>query len=329
MRLNKQTGIKRRAFTLIEILVVLVIMGLLAAMVAPKLAGIVDFSEDPIDDVNLKELAKIVADFSTQHERIPKNLVNLVEEDNTSNTYRMLSIHSAAGETADLSAQFEARLVPTLHVLNAYEVKELRRLGVRSVRNYRHTFSGSTVEYNQEVPLSAGTAVLMVGCGAEDNTSNVDWSDSFEGSINDNGSGTINYYSVSNEPLDVATSHVYACMDGAPYVGRIIMGIDNESELVQKKYLDTAGTSPKEARKEEIKWLHYAILLPRLDATVKRMDGVDTLVLRKYDEEIEEGCGSKTIEMNKETQNISDIAVVSPQGLIAKEKNFKYGVKVQ
>lgn len=316
----------RYAFTLIEILVVLVIMGFLTTMIAPKLAGIVGFSEESIDDMNLKELSKIVTDFHLQNERVPKNMVNLVHDNNNTDTYELLNIHDTPGEVADLSEEFEMRLLPTLHKLNEYEVKELRRLGIRKVRNYRHTFSGGAQEYNTIEEIKNGSTVLMVGCGSDDNSSNVTWSESQEGSITDDGAGDIDYDPYTSKAPDTVSGTTYACISSAPYLGRIILGIDDENELVTKGYLDRAGTSPKETRQNEINWLHYGILLPRLEATVARMDKT-TLTLRKYDNEVDEGYGNETIEMTK--QALSDIVVVSPQGLIAKDKNFKYGVQVE
>lgn len=321
----------RRAFTLIEILVVLVIMGFLTAMVAPKLSGILGYSEAPIDDANLRELGKSVAEFTAQRERLPRGLVNLVHENNSSGTtiYELLSINDLPGEAADLSARFADRLLPTLHVLNAAEAHELKRLGVGKVRNYRHTFSGGSEEYNHEVAVQAGVAVLMVGGGAPDASSVITWGTTRTGSINDNGTGNPVYAPGVNIGLNDATADLYAHLDGAPYAGRILLGLDNESELVTGGWLEKAGTSPKEARRGEVGFLHYALLLPRLDATVARMGEQTTLDLRKYDDEIETAYGVKTEEMNAATQRLSDVVVVSPQGYVNKELQFRYGVKIE
>jgi prepilin-type N-terminal cleavage/methylation domain-containing protein len=72
--------ITKRAFTLVEILVVLVIMGFLAAMVAPRLAGMVTVAQEPIDTTSQKELSKVIQNFIIQKERLPRGLVNLVHE---------------------------------------------------------------------------------------------------------------------------------------------------------------------------------------------------------------------------------------------------------
>ena len=327
-----KTNLKRRGFTLIEILVVLVIMGFLTSMVAPKLADMVGSSQQPIEDANLKELSKVVTDFIHQKERVPKDLVNLVHNDESAGGYVMLTIHEPGDEEAEFSEEFDTKLAVRLHALNDAEVKELRRLGVKKVRNYKHTFANTNEEYNEEVALAAGVEVLMIGCGSDDSSSNIVWEETREGSLTDDGSGKRrDFHSRGWKSRAISTVNTYACFDGGPYIGRILMGIDNESELVRKEYLERSGTSPKEARRQEVKWLNYALLLPRLDATVKRMDLTSKkLTLNKYDEEFEKGYGSRTIDMDgDDKQDIGDVVIVSPQGYISKEKNFSYGVHLK
>jgi len=319
----------RRAFTLIEILVVLVIMGFLTAMVAPKLAGILGYSETPVDDANLRELGKTLASFAAQRERLPRQMVNLVQEhsDNGSVTYEMLGINDVPGETADLSAAFADRLLPALHVLNTDEALELKRLGVSKIRNYRRDFGDGKYDYNHKVAVQTGVAVLMVGGGAEDNTSSIAWGASRTGSIDDDGAGTIAYAPGNSVALD-GTDAAYANMDGAPYVGRIILGLDDESELVTAGWLEKSGTSPKEARKGEVRILHYALLLPRLEATTARMPQT-TLELHKYDDEIATAYGVREEKMDETAQQLDQTVVVSPQGYVNKERQFRYGVKIE
>ncbi len=315
------------AFTLIEILVVLVIMGFLVAMVSPKLAGVISGSQDPIDEANQKELSKVFRDFVSLKERLPRYMLNLIHEDDSSDKYEMLSIHSADGD-AILSEKFNLKLVPVIHHLDADEALELRRLGVRHVRNYQHTYLAGGVEYNTDINVSAGVAVLMLGCGVND-TGIFDWEDSLEGSITDNDAGTIVYSKATAKAFDNDDVDTYAFDDTAPYLGRIIMGIDNESELVIKGYLDESGTSPKEMQSGEVKYMHYSILLPRLQATVARMGTKKTLHLRKYDKDVENLYGKKEIKMNEDIQDLGDIVIVSPQGYISRDKDFSYGVKIK
>lgn len=325
--LKRNGRFSHRAYTPAELLVVVVIMGFLAAMVTPKLYSILASAETPIDDANLRELETAVNAFAMQHQKLPNGLVNLVHETGSaSGSYRVLSVHDLLGETADLSARFADRLLPALHVLNAAEARELKRLGVSRVRNYRHTFDGGKEAYNMETEVEAGIAVLMVGGGADSTGSAIAWKNSRVGSISDDGAGNVVYRPDVIMALDDAAG--YACMDGAPFIGRIILGLDDDSELVTGGYLKTAGTSPREAREGEVAYLHYALLLPRLDATVTRMPR-STLELRKYDEDISKPYGTQYLAMETAPQQLGDVAAVSPQGYVSKTTPFRYGVKIE
>jgi hypothetical protein len=316
-----------RAYSPAELLVVVVITGFLAAMVTPKLYDILAFSETPIDDANLRELEAAMNGFVLQHRRLPYGLMNLVNETGSaSGSYRMLCVHDVLGESADLSAHFADRLLPALHVLNAAEARELKRLGVYNVRIYRHTLADGKEAYNGEAEVRAGLAVLMVGGGADATGSDIVWKNARTGSISDDGAGNIAYHPDAIMALDDATG--YARMDGAPFIGRIILGLDDDSELVTEGYLKTAGTSPREARENEVAHLHYGLLLPRLDATVARMTRA-TLELRRYDEAMTASHGVQYLAMKSAPQRLSDVVAVSPQGYVSKTTQFTYGVKIE
>jgi type II secretory pathway pseudopilin PulG len=316
-----------RAYTPAELLVVVVITGFLAAMVAPKLYDILAFSETPIDDANLRELEAAMNGFAVQYRRLPQGLMNLVNETGSaSGSYRMLCVHDVLGESADLSADFADRLLPALHVLNAAEARELKRLGVTTVRVYRHTFTDGKEAYDRETEVRAGLAVLMVGGGAVTSGSGIAWKNSRTGSISDDGAGNIAYHPDVIMALDDATG--FARMDGAPFIGRIILGLDDESELVTGGCLKTAGTSPREARENEVGNLHYGLLLPRLDATVARMTR-STLELRRYDDAMTASHGVQYLAMKSAPQRLSDVVAVSPQGYVSKTTQFTYGVKIE
>lgn len=322
--------ITKRAFTLVEILVVLVIMGFLVAMVAPRLAGMVSVAQEPIDTASQKELSKVIQNFIIQRERLPRGLVNLVHENNNSGTvvYESLKVHVVGDEEAELSSRFADRLIPTIHYLNADEALALKRLGVNRVRNYRHTFSDGSVEYNSEKDVVEGLAVLMVGGGSTDSIAKITFGNSRTGFISDDGSGTISYSKSSNVALATTTPNTYAHMKRARHIGRIIMGIDNESELVSRGLLESSGTSPKESIGDEIKFLNYAILLPRLDESVQRMN-TTILDIRKYDKKIKSGYGSKSVDMNATIQALGDVVVVSPQGAVYSDLDFEFGVNIK
>lgn len=320
----------RHAFTLIEILVVLVIMGMLTAMVAPKLAGVVAWGEDPIDDANLRELDKAVDAFVLVHERLPRSFVNLVRH--TSDGYTSLGVQDV-GKGGVISARLADRLLPTLHILNAEEASELKRLGVAKVRNYTYEHSDERVEYNEMVSIDEGVGVMMIGCGAADDTRNVEWNTSREGAIDDDNTGDPDYHPSSPVALDDTTSDRYACMDGGPYVGRIVMGIDADSELVARGYLEAAAVTPVHNARDLTAMLHYAVILPRLSETLGRI-GETELTVRRYDDDIEHFYGYETgSETSGATfdapQRLDETVAVSPHGRVHGNKQFRYGVKVR
>jgi len=326
-----KTTFSRDAFTLIEILVVLVIMGFLVAMVSPKLVGVISSSGNTLDDTNQKELTKVFHKFASIKERMPRKLLNLVHENNSSSTvvYEVLSVYSADG-VAEFSKDFIQKLVPTLHHLNAEEVLELKRLGIMSVRNYKYTNNTNSIEYNRNAKVVEGLGVLMLGCGA-DSSGVFDWSSSLEGSVNDDGFNPPIYNKTTNVAFDNDSTDVYAYSDTAAYLGRIILGVDSDNELVTKGFIDKSATSPKEASNEDIRYHSYSVLVPRLSATVTRMENHNSKVklhLKKYDKALKDRYTKEIIEM-QERQDLGDITIVSPQGFVSKNKNFSYGVKIE
>lgn len=318
----------RRAYTLVEILVVLVIIGFLAAMVTPKLAGVLFWGEKPIDTTNQIELTKVLQEFISQKERLPRGLLNLVNENNISSTYEMLTIYEGGEEKKELSDEFSYRLLPTIHYLNDDEALALKRLGINKLRNYKRTLLGGVSEYGVQTDVTEGVGVLMIGCGV-DVGGDFAFAVSKKGKITDDGAGSIGYNELSGVALDVSATHEYACMDGAKYVGRIIMGVDDESELVKNGYLESSGTSPKDARKKKVEYMNYAILLPRLQESIARMEGKTNIQIRKYDKEIQHSYGYETKEVGSQKERLSDIVIVSPHGVVYTDMDFRYGVKMQ
>jgi hypothetical protein len=318
----------RRAFTPVELLVVVAIMGFLAAMVAPKLYGILDSSRTSIDDANQRELEKNIGYFIMQNHRLPGGLVSVVHERNEGSVrYEMPVIDSASEGEVDLSPVFADRLLPGLHRLNAAEVRELKEIGLGKVRVYRRSFSGGREEYGVETELKTGLAVLMVGGGAPDQRAKIAWAESRAGSIFDNGRDAVRYDPDLAVALDGGGD--YARMDGAPYLGRIILGLDDSGELVRRNYLKTAGTSPTAEDGVRPAFLNYVVLLPRLRATEARMVK-NELEIRRYDREVTRFRGVLHETMGRaEKQRLPDIAVLSAYGENGLIKSNGYGVKIR
>ena len=68
----------RRGFTIVEILVVVVIIGVLAAMIVPKFLGRVGQRKQAVTKVNIGEIEKAIAIFSYDYDRWPVSLDEIV-----------------------------------------------------------------------------------------------------------------------------------------------------------------------------------------------------------------------------------------------------------
>jgi general secretion pathway protein G len=76
MRHRKQQ--RRAGFTMVEILVVVVIIGVLAAMVLPTFVGRVGQAKQAVAKQKLSEVEKAVEIFRTDYERYPETLDELI-----------------------------------------------------------------------------------------------------------------------------------------------------------------------------------------------------------------------------------------------------------
>lgn len=130
---NKKTkNLKKSGFTLIEILVVLVIMGFLVAMVAPKLSSVVGGAVDTACDSNQERLRKVLNTYVSQNNAVPGGLTNLVVINDTMDTAAIPS--ESDGDKSNgaefLSDEFTDRFKPQVWWLTAEEADELVGMGV-------------------------------------------------------------------------------------------------------------------------------------------------------------------------------------------------------
>ncbi|CAM2067585.1 type II secretion system major pseudopilin GspG [Sulfidibacter corallicola] len=77
---------KRRAFTLVEMMAVVVIIGILAAVIAPKFFGQVTSAQRRAAEADIKTLKQQITLFRFDHNRFPEGLEDLAKEpDNVKN----------------------------------------------------------------------------------------------------------------------------------------------------------------------------------------------------------------------------------------------------
>ncbi|MBN2249590.1 MAG: prepilin-type N-terminal cleavage/methylation domain-containing protein [Campylobacterales bacterium] len=272
------------AFTLIEIMVVLVIMGFLVALVAPKLAGIVDSAVDTNCDTNQERLRKVINTYVQQNNALPNGLMNMVVIDDTST--RTAAIPSVSdGDKSNgaeiLSDEFDDRFKPQVHYIDQEEADELVGMGIKGFKYIGAVGTGNTpstddiIEEGVSGSVAAGVPVMMAGVGIDQAGAALTWATG--NTITIAGSGVVED---STTPIDItAGTSTSATVDGTltrmdegKAVGRIIMGVANSGELVQSGMLDESGTCPGQLQHaDQFSWGNYMVVVPRLSATMVRL----------------------------------------------------------
>ncbi|MCL0077846.1 prepilin-type N-terminal cleavage/methylation domain-containing protein [Peptococcaceae bacterium] len=149
-RINRVKGILagKGGFTLLELIVVIAIVGFLAAMVAPRFAGIVHSAVDPVCDTNQQRLVNAIGAFTEKEHELPNELVNVAYGTPGGAVVYAGRLHDCLVEHNQLKN----------HVLNEAEATELREeMGITHIRDIDGAFT----------PVASGTMVAMVGVGAD------------------------------------------------------------------------------------------------------------------------------------------------------------------
>jgi prepilin-type N-terminal cleavage/methylation domain-containing protein len=246
----------QKGFTLLEILVVLVIMGFLVAMVAPRLAGVSSSAVDTVCDSNQNRMLTMMSTFFEQTNRMPNRLVNIVVEDGAATPTADYLIPTVSNQDPDdgpetLAEEFNARNNFKIHYLNAAEAAELAGMGIVTLLNLNSYDNNTAVADDDQQPAmreqrpEAGVGVAMVGMGIDDGG---DW----DGPETERGWG---------EP---------------DWLGRIVLGFGPENSLVTSGIVTNAAHCPGGLRNtDNATYNYYNLVLPRLQATVDRF-GIDT-----------------------------------------------------
>jgi prepilin-type N-terminal cleavage/methylation domain-containing protein len=240
----------RHGFTLLEILVVLVIMGFLIAMVAPRLAGISGGAVDTVCDTNQNRMVGYMSTYFEKTNRYPDSLTNIVAEGPAATTggYQIPTVSnddpSDGAET--LAGEFGNRNNFKIHILDADEAAELKAMGIVNLYNL-NDYSNSTIPTADQkaktrpVKVAAGVGVAMVGTGHNGSA--------WESETNEQGWGE------------------------ADWIGRIVMGLGPESGLVKSGIIANAAHCPGGLQNtDNAVYNDYNVTLPRLEATVARTD---------------------------------------------------------
>lgn len=277
------------AFTLIEIMVVLVIMGFLVALVAPKLAGIVDSAVDTNCDTNQERLRKVINTYVQQNNALPNGLMNMVViDDTTALTAATPSVTDGdkANGAEILSDEFSERFKPQVYYINEDEADELVGMGIKGFKYMGMVGTGNDpaaddiVEEGVSGSMQAGVPVMMAGVGIDSGGTALTWAEGHTITIagSDVTEDSATPVSITGgSATDANSDGTFARMDEGKAVGRILMGVSNSGELVQSGMLDESGTCPGQLQnKDQFSWGNYVVVVPRLSATMERLTDVGT-----------------------------------------------------
>lgn len=128
-------------------------------------------------------------------------------------------------------------------------------------------------------------------------------------------------------------------MDEAKSIGRIVLGVSNDGELVQSGLLDEAGTCPGQLQNaDNFSWGNYVAVLPRLSATMEVItdsgvtnsvtNGVLHAVALDEDASIIQGRTPGTGYQYFAAQEVKDLTTSCPEGHTWGASADAYAVKV-
>ena len=313
-------------FTLLEMLVVIMIMGFLLAMLAPRFKNIFSDSEDTICDSNIRNSRQFVVGFEMSNNRLPNKMIAPIcsDEDDSTLFYGPAEQDSLVDGNESFTSAILERLTLGKHVLNADEAKELADMGINTVLAYNNEgdagksdiFTGSIPAVAstgsrlgsrfKEVPVKAGIMLPMIGGGAADATVSI----------------TTNSVYVPSKGKIVAlsaTSDVDNCnvIAEPSWMYRVFLGIGPDCELITTGYAQAAGLCPSFERgaEETTAWGYYCVVAPRLAATVDRL-GTGAIEEVTVEESGDEASGNpqvKIVPVN-EAQERADFDVFCPEG---------------
>jgi prepilin-type N-terminal cleavage/methylation domain-containing protein len=274
---------KQQGFTLLEILVVVGIMGFLIAMVAPRFAGVTSSVSSDICNTNKLRGQQMVSTFLEQTGRYPNHMVNLVMTDgetlaNANYQVPYVDNQDPADGKEVLRHNHNQNFKFMIHHLNAAEAQELRNLGISRVFNLNDY---GDVLNNLPEGASAGETVGRLDSAAHTGRTN-NWQNvkivaagdqrPFMEEIRvDEGVGVIMSMVGANADGGFEYVGVKKPASGGNYFGRIIFGLGPESELVTRGIATNSGLTPTATYSEDFTWGGYYIVMPRLSATVARL----------------------------------------------------------
>lgn len=294
----------QKGFTLLEIIVVLIILGFLIAMIAPRLGNIGTSASKTIGRANIKSLKDFLVMYQQQNMRLPNKVITIVNAVGREEYKKPLVDDGDPDNGPEtLSWEFDDRLKLKLHVLSREEAEEIRRMGIYRMM-VLNDHVGSTDEVNpnkgrdpdnplevQEIAsgdygkpyyparVQEGLGVLMIGAGADRETGDIEEHEDVK---------------INGEPI------------AYPYwLYRIVVGVGPHCDLVTKGMIQNEGIAPEAMQQEDyITYKNYCIVLPRLKATIKRIRGGE---FKRYIEIVDAKLGLRGEEDERTEMRVVDI----------------------
>lgn len=261
-----------KGFTMLEMLVVLMVMGFLLAMIAPRLLGVFQDAEDTICDTNIKDNKKYIAAFEMQYSKLPDTMMVPGYLDNADTWYGPTEEDVAVeGNEVFTSAILERiRLMP--HVLNADEIDEIvNDLGIREVvvlnnpDDIQAVAVAKTDMFGVALPTTGTTedsqfrVVDLTGDPTAAPLVGMQWP--MIGAGNSGGWA-------ADAAWDIAATNDGTIADPR-WVYRLILGVGPDCELLHRM-IAAEGQCPsfERAAADDTMWGWYVVVLPRLENTV-------------------------------------------------------------
>lgn len=251
-------------FTLMELLVVIVILGFLIGMIAPRLASIIDDQViDNICDSNNKGARQYIAMMHQKTSKLPNNVINLVNQ-TAADAWAIPAVADADPENGAeaLSEPLQNRNQLTAYTINADEAKELRGLGIASVRQLNRPILDADGEVFTDATANTQVATNPLGTAKENEQVKVA-ADLVVAMVGD----------IAADPKTWTNSENGAYPKGNPYfLGRMIFGLGENSSLVTGGYVQNAALCPGGLQdSDNFTYNNYCMIVPRLEATVNRV----------------------------------------------------------
>lgn len=282
-------SINQKGFTLLELLWVMIIIGFLTAMIAPRLGGVSEMAEKNVDNTNIKDIKKYVRQFQDDHSYdhdFPDHLINLVLASDDGKTATKPSVEPGlTGEPDSISKEFDQRCILELHVLNSAEAAELKDLGVETVRSWNHSDDpnyplGNYTNRYDEVSISEGVMVLMVGGRASGIGTDIS-------AATDGGPGNAGFNTVDDR------------IGNPEWLYRIVLPVGPNCELITDGYIENVASCPGNSNNREYLLGYYSIILPRLQASVDRLGSTFPNKELKVQDYSDDNGEEKTVTLEK------------------------------